>query len=255
MCDDLQSHGDGDEASDADDRQLAVVTLGAEKKEGDDDLPHEYNNFPVTKVVALETAVEKSCCLVDPALGVGPLLFGGTENDDQEAEEATVDGPDEEPDHKGQRPVVAFEALETGVHRPVADDATVLRRVLAVLHIHAEQAAECCLHDGDRGNVPQDHDGEQTAHHEKAHRLPDAVVCRDGDPEETEQKEDERGDGADGDEDCERRWMHRLLARAQTHDRTPNAFRCKTAEKLCTARDGMIGAVRWNSITDLPPVR
>ena len=72
----------------------------------------------------------------------------------------------------------------------------------------------------------------------------DAVVYSDGDPEETEQKEDERGDGADGDEDCECRWMHRLLARAQTDDRSPNAFRCKTAEKLCTPRDGMIGAVR-----------
>ena len=149
MCDDLQSHGDGDEASDADDRQLTVVTLGAEKKEGDEDLPHEYYNFPVTKVIALETAVQKSCGLVDPALDVGPLLFRRTENDDEEAEEAAVDDADEEPDKERQRSVVAFEALETGVHRPVADDATVLHGCLAVVHIHAEQAAECRLHDRD----------------------------------------------------------------------------------------------------------
>ena len=233
MRDDLQSHGDGDEASDADDRQLTVVSLGTEEQKGDDDLPHEHDDFPVAEVTALETAIEKSRGLVDPALDVGPRLRGGTENDDQEDEEAAVDDADEEPDEKGERPVVVLEALETGVHRPVAD-ALALQRRLTLVHVHAEQAAECRLHDGDRGDVPQDHDGEQTSHQEEAQRVLDAVVRRDGDPEETEQKEDERGDGADGDEHSERRWMQRVLVRAQTHDRSPNAFRRKTAEELCT---------------------
>ena len=157
----LHTHGKRQEDGSSDDGQHAVEAMRTEHQEGDPCLPCDNGNLPVATAAVSVAAVEESHRLVDPVVCVVQVLFRRAQDDDEGDQQSTVDEADERQDQNRQHQVIAFEALQTRLHGPVARLFRLAFRVQDVMGTDAEDSAERCLDHGDGGDVPEDHDGQE----------------------------------------------------------------------------------------------
>ena len=198
--------------------------MGGEDEKRNRGLADQDHHLPVLAAAESVTAVQEPSGLVDPAGCIGEALSGRPERPDEEDQQADVHEQHEGENQDNQRQVVSSEALQTGVHDPVADLLDVLRRGHDVVDADAESHAESRLDHCHRADVPENHDRQQQSLRQVSDWPLYAVEERNGRPEEREQQEGDAWNDADDNDECRRRRVQEAVFGAQTHNRTSNAL-------------------------------
>ena len=230
----LRHDGERNEVRDAGDRQHVVVEVGAEDEEGDGGLSRNDGDLPEPTSVQSVGAIEESHRLKRPAALVREVMDWNPEEDDEEKEQSAVQGT-----HKGdhqcvdQLQVIALVAFESSVDGPVLVRHVDLRKIILVVHVDAEEHAQCGLQHRHERDIPDDHQRQCTSLLYVTRRSVASVLRQFYRPEHDPDEKYGKGDDAHVDDECQRRRVQGdWTSGAQTHNRASNAFGRETAEEF-----------------------